>query len=1105
MISKYDIICLCECWINPYDEIHLDGYNRYVCPRKVKGGGIVIFYKCFLNQRITLYENFFDSVICLKVECVTENPIFLMFCYIPPENSTFYEKNDVNFFLILEQLYTKVKNSGDVYIFGDFNARTADYNDYIMYDTLPIDGPILNMFDDYFEDLVPTKRKNMDKCVNTFGRYLLEFCKSTGVRIANGRVNGDECGSITFYSKRGFSLIDYVITENTCLSNITEFESGTFSEFSDHSPVSFCIPFKDYVTHNTPSAHVVNNGHGRVNARSVKWRNENCDIVNECLIDILPELQNILDSKFDSIDDVNTCVDNFCVLLNSCILPFCEVHESKIDHDYIPKSQNIFVEDKPWFTEKCKSIYLDYKKKLKVFNADKTPENRESLTYARRIYKRFENKLKREYKRHEGDMLAFLRKHNPKQFYKLFKTNKSKHPICNLTLDDFSTHFKNLSACATKDIDDNGSVTDTSYEELDIDISTEEIQTAIKKLKTNKSSGEDCIVNEIFIKCQDRLIPYLHKLFNNIFHSGFYPESWSKSAIIPIYKKGDANDPNNYRGISIVSCFGKLFTSILNNRILLWERTYDILSDSQFGFRKGLSTIDAIFVLQSLVNKYLSDRKRLYCCFIDFQKAFDSVDRVKLWHKIFQSGVQGKMLKIIRSLYNNVKSCVKYKGILGEYFSNKVGLMQGETLSPLLFSLYVNDFEKHFMSDNCPSVELQVLNLFVLMYADDMVIFADSPEGLQKMLNSVHSYTDEWSLRVNVEKTKVVVFRNGGKIHHNEHWIYDNVELEIVNEFKYLGLLFNYNGKFLNMQKHAAEQGRKALFALTSKFKKHEFNVETLCSVFDTYVCSVFLYGSELWGFHKCFDVEKVHLNFCKNILSVGKKTANNMVYFELGRLPLTVKMKLRIFKYWLKLKTTDNCVLKSCYENLVARNDKWILHIKNELTSLGLNYIWSENHVEFEVLSIIKQRLLDVHKQNILENITKSSKGHLYQHLIDNFCLQTYLTKPIDKKYKRLITKFRLSNHLLNIEIGRHHKVSKSERLCTCCNLHDIEDEFHFILKCPLYSDLRKQFLKKYYYLRPSVFKLIKLLSSNNVSELLKLGKFLSAAILLRQSHSDV
>ena len=178
------------------------------------------------------------------------------------------------------------------------------------------------------------------------------------------------------------------------------------------------------------------------------------------------------------------------------------------------------------------------------------------------------------------------------------------------------------------------------------------------------------------------------------------------------------------------------------------------------------------------------------------------------------------------------------------------------------------------------------------------------------------------------------------------------------------------------------------------------------------------------------------------------------MVYFELGRLPLTVNMKLRIFKYWLKLRTTENSILKASYENLVARNDKLILNIKNELSSLGLSYIWTENHSNTKVFNIIKQRLLDVHKQNVLENIAKSSKGHLYQHFVDNFCLQTYLTKPIDKKFKRLLTKFRLSNHSLNIEIGRHRNVIKSNRLCTCCNFQDIEDEFHFILKCPLYNE---------------------------------------------------
>ena len=108
---------------------------------------------------------------------------------------------------------------------------------------------------------------------------------------------------------------------------------------------------------------------------------------------------------------------------------------------------------------------------------------------------------------------------------------------------------------------------------------------------------------------------------------------------------------------------------------------------------------------------------------------------------------------------------------------------------------------------------------------------------------------------------------------------------------------------------------------------------------------------------------------------------------------------------------------------------------------------------------------------------------------------MQTYLTKPIDKKFKRLLTKFRLSNHSLNIEIGRHRNVIKYNRLCTCCNFQDIEDEFHFILKCPLYNDLRKKFLKKYYYNKPSVFKLIHLFSTSNISALLKLGKFLIAA----------
>ena len=138
-------------------------------------------------------------------------------------------------------------------------------------------------------------------------------------------------------------------------------------------------------------------------------------------------------------------------------------------------------------------------------------------------------------------------------------------------------------------------------------------------------------------------------------------------------------------------------------------------------FRSGLPTVDAIFVL--LTEFYVKTNVYTVALFI-YQKAFDSVDQTKL--ELFNSGIQGKILTIIRSLYDKVKCCVKYKGVLSDYFQSDVGSMQGETLSPLLFSLYVSNLEIHFVKDNCPSLEIQGVSLFLLMYADDMVLFSES-------------------------------------------------------------------------------------------------------------------------------------------------------------------------------------------------------------------------------------------------------------------------------------------------------------------------------------------------------------------------------------------
>jgi hypothetical protein len=157
---------------------------------------------------------------------------------------------------------------------------------------------------------------------------------------------------------------------------------------------------------------------------------------------------------------------------------------------------------------------------------------------------------------------------------------------------------------------------------LDQPITVNEIINAVKSLKRGKACGNDFLLNEYFIESIDILSSHLCDIFNCILDSGHFPDSWTEGVIIPLHKKGDQNNVNNYRGITLVSCFSKMFTSIINKRITNYCEENCILSDAQFGFRKGKSTINALFVLSSIVQNYVDHNKRLYCVFVDFKKSF---------------------------------------------------------------------------------------------------------------------------------------------------------------------------------------------------------------------------------------------------------------------------------------------------------------------------------------------------------------------------------------------------------------------------------------------------------------------------------------------------
>ena len=157
------------------------------------------------------------------------------------------------------------------------------------------------------------------------------------------------------------------------------------------------------------------------------------------------------------------------------------------------------------------------------------------------------------------------------------------------------------------------------------------------------------------------MLPLYNCFFNLVLESGILPDSWLEGSIKPIYKnKGDPLQPENYRPITILSCFGKVFTSVLNSRLHKFLEHHNILDENHAGFRPGYSTTDNIFVLHVLIEILKSKKAKLFCSFIDFSKAFDSVWRVGLWTKILKHNIKGNFFRIIYNMYQEIKSCVSF-------------------------------------------------------------------------------------------------------------------------------------------------------------------------------------------------------------------------------------------------------------------------------------------------------------------------------------------------------------------------------------------------------------------------------------------------------------
>ena len=253
-----------------------------------------------------------------------------------------------------------------------------------------------------------------------------------------------------------------------------------------------------------------------------------------------------------------------------------------------------------------------YNKSKRAYGNNKSQSNRHLFYVAS---KKYSNTLKRSNYAYKQDCARILREtknNDPKTFWGLIKSFNRKQCIEKINVQELYQHFRELNDCDADDVRlDMPDI--QACDALDCPITKDEILAAVKGLRNNKACGLDGIHNEYIKSTVHLLMPVYLKLFNLVFDSGIIPESWLVGYIKPIYKnKGSPQDPGNYRGITIVSCLGKLFTSIINTRLQRFSDEVDLIGESQAGFRKRYSTIDHIYVLKALIDVYHNMKKKYF-------------------------------------------------------------------------------------------------------------------------------------------------------------------------------------------------------------------------------------------------------------------------------------------------------------------------------------------------------------------------------------------------------------------------------------------------------------------------------------------------------------
>jgi hypothetical protein len=295
------------------------------------------------------------------------------------------------------------------------------------------------------------------------------------------------------------------------------------------------------------------------------------------------------------------------------------------------------------------------------------------------------------------------------------------------------------------------------------------------------------------------------------------PSLWAKALVHLIFKGQGAYsfDPRAYRPISLTSCISKVFERVILNRLVANSEKEGLLEEEQAGFRTGRSTRDQTFTLRELLDKRKAEGQTTFLCFIDLTNAFPSSWQDGIWFWLRESGVAGRLYRSVKDMYRSCSSAIQKPFGLTDWFTSDLGTRQGAVLSPYLFSLLISPLARVLRNAGL-GVSLGLdSQIACLLYADDLVLIADSEEALQKMMLETTNFLKKWRFSVSAKKTQVVACGKGETRKLKDRtWEIGGKTIRDARSYKYLGLHFEKTGLWSKMQDANIENSHNAYSSL---------------------------------------------------------------------------------------------------------------------------------------------------------------------------------------------------------------------------------------------------------------------------------------------------